>query len=227
MVDEFDERLKNWVLSVVEGAEVSMAAPNGQKPGSGVGLYLLEVMQSPPPSTVKRPPLQLSLRYLITTWSEKPEDAHQSLVRLIFAAMENTDFQVELDPIPMAVWTAFAVPPRPHFILRVPLRLERPEPVTKLVREPLKIKKSLMLGFHGQLLGPGDIALAGCRIEMPDLRISTHTDYNGMFYFPGVPAEGTKHFLIRAKGRELEIDSQENHPDGSAPLVVHFSPLEE
>jgi hypothetical protein len=227
MVNEFDERLKNWILSVVSGAEVSLAAPNGQKPGSGVGMYLLEVMQSPPASTINRPPLQLSLRYLITTWSDKPEDAHQALVRLVFAALENTDFQVDLDPIPLTVWTAFGVPPRPHFILRMPLRQERPEPVTQLVRQPLKLKGSSMLGFYGQLLGPEDVPLAGCRVEIPDLRVSTRTDYKGMFFFAGVPADRTKHFLITAKGRQLQIDSQENHPDSSAPFVVNFSPLEE
>jgi hypothetical protein len=227
MVEAFDERVKNWVQSVIQGAELSMAMPNGQKQGSGVGLYLLEVTKAPAPSTIKRPPLQLSLRYLVTTWAEKSEDAHQALVQLIFAAMENTDFEVELDPIPMAAWTALNTAPRPHFILCVPLRLERPEPTTKRVLEPLKLKKVLMLGFHGQLLGPGDMALAGCRVEIPDLGVSTSTDYQGMFYFPGLPAEGTKHFVITAKGLELEVDSDENHPDGSAPLVIHFSGLEE
>jgi hypothetical protein len=227
MMEAFDERVKNWVLSVIQGADVSMTSPNGQKQGSGVGLYLLEITKTPATSTIKRPPLQLTLGYLITTWAENPEDAHQALVQLIFAAMENTDFEVELDPVPIAVWTAFNAAPRPHFILRLPLRMERPEPITKLVREPLKLKKVLTLGFHGQLLGPDDIALSGCRVELPGLGVSTSTDYNGHFYFPGLPAEGTKHFVIKAKGRQLEVLSEENHPDGSAPWVVHFNGLEE
>jgi len=227
VVDQFDERLKNWILSVVQTTEVSLAAPNVDKPGSGVGMYLLEVMQSPTPTTLRRSPLQLSLRYLITTWSERAEDAHQALVRLIFAAMENTEFQVELDPIPITVWTAFGVPPRPHFILRQPLRQERPEPQSKLVRQPLTVKTSPVIGLHGQLLGPGDLPLADCRVEIPALRLSSSTDYNGRFYFPAVPAEGTKRLLIKAKGRELAVSREENYPDSSAPMIVHFSPLEE
>src|SRR6266850_5283921 len=132
----------DWVGTVVEGGYVSLGPPDNQRAGRGVGLYLLELVQSPPPSSNKRPPLQLALRYLITAWSGTPEDAHQMLVALMFAAMENKEFQVELEPLPVTVWTAFGVPPRPSFILRVPLRQERPQPQTKLVREPLRVESS-------------------------------------------------------------------------------------
>jgi hypothetical protein len=189
-------------------------------------MYLLEVMQSPPPSTNRRPPLQLTLRYLVTAWSDKPEDAHQMLVQLIFAAMEKKDFQVGLESIPLSVWSAFGVAPQPSFLLSVPLQKERPEPDTKLVRQPLKVQASPMMSFHGVLLGPGDTPLSDCRIEVPTLDLATSTDRKGRFCFPGMPATGTKKLLIKAKGRELAFDSAENYPDSGAPLVIHFSPLE-
>jgi len=226
MADDFDGRLKNWVGGVVQGADVSLAVPEAKKTGRGVGLYLLEVVQLPPPTTTKRRPLQLALRYLITSWADKPEDAHQMLVDLIFAAMENAEFQVEQEPIPMAVWTAFGVSPRPSFILRVPLRQERPERETKLVRQPLKIESSPIVGFHGVLLGPGDVPLSDCRVEIPALNQYTSTDYKGRFYFPAVPAAGSKQLLIKAKGFELPVSSAKNYPDSRTPLVIHFSPLE-
>jgi len=226
MAEEFDRRLKDWVGNVIAGVDVSLAPPVSQRTGRGVGLYLLELVQSPLPSTNKRPPLQLVLRYLITAWSDKPEDAHQMLVALMFAAMENKDFQVELEALPTTVWTAFAVPPRPSFILRVPLRQERPEPQTKLVREPLKVESSPIVGLHGLLLGPGDIPLSDCRIEIPALHISTSTDYKGRFYFPAVPASGNKQLVVKAKGFELPVVSKQNYPDSRTPLVIHFSPLE-
>jgi hypothetical protein len=226
MADELDGRLKDWVGSVIQGAELSLAPPEAQRTGRGVGLYLLELVQSPPPSTTKRPPLQLALRYLITAWSDKPEDAHQMLVQLIFAAMENKDFQVELEPIPMTVWSAFGVAPQPSFVVRVPLRQERPQPQAKLVREPLKVESSPIVGLHGLLLGPGDIPLSDCRIEIPALHISTNTDYRGRFYFPAVPASGNKQLVIKAKGFELPVVSNQNYPDSRTPLVIHFSPLE-
>jgi hypothetical protein len=166
------------------------------------------------------------LRYLITAWSDKPEDAHEMLVELMFAAMDNRDFQVEQEPISLTVWTAFGMPPQPSFVLRVPLRQERPQPQTKLVRE-LKIQSSPVVSFHGLLLGPGDVPLSDCRVEVPSLNLSTSTDYKGRFYFPGMPAVGTKKLLIKAKGRELPVDSEDNHPDSGTPLVIHFSLLEE
>jgi hypothetical protein len=226
MADEFDDRIRSWISSEIPEAEVSLAAPMSQRSGRGVGLYLMELMQSPPPSTSKRPPLQLALRYLITAWSDKPEDAHEMLVELMFAAMENRDFQVELEPIPLTVWTAFGLPPQPSFVLRVPLRQERPQPQTKVVRE-LKIQSSPIVSFHGLLLGPGDVPLPDCRVELPALSLSTSTDYKGRFYFPSVPAAGSKQLLVKAKGRELPVDSEDNHPDSGTPLVIHFSVLEE
>lgn len=227
MASESDARLKDWVGSVIPGVELSLEAPGTKKTGRGVGLYLLELVQSPPPSTSKRPPLQVVLRYLVTAWSDKPEDAHQMLVELMFAAMENMDFQVELEPIPLAVWSAFGVPPRPSFLVRVPLRQERPLPPTKLVREPLKIQMSPAVGFHGLVLGPGDIPLSDCRVELPALNLSTRTDFRGRFHFPSVPSAGSKQFLVKAKGFALPVSSEQNHPDSRTPLVIHFSLLEE
>jgi Pvc16 N-terminal domain len=227
MASELDGRLKDWVGSVIQGAEVSLAAPIAKRTGRGVGLYLLELVQSPSPSTSKRPPLQLVLRYLITAWSDKPEDTHQMLVELMFAAMDNTDFQVELEPVPVSLWTAFAVPPQPSFIVRAPLRQERPLPPAKLVREPLKVHISPAVSFHGQVLGPGELPLSECRVELPALNLSTRTDSSGRFHFASVPSAGSKEFLIRAKGFELPVRSEQNFPDSRAPLVIHFSLLEE
>jgi len=227
MTDGFDERLKSWATSEIPGVEVSLAVPEKQRPGRGVGLYLLDVMQSHALSNSRRPPLQLSLRYLITAWSDKPEDAHQILVQLIFAAMENKDFLVELEPIPLTVWTALGVPPQPSFLLRVPLRQERPELQTKLVLHPLEVQSSAMVGFHGVLLGPGDMPLSQCRVEMPALNLTTSTDYKGRFYFPSVPAAGSKQLLVKAKGLELPVSSEQNYSDSKEPLVIHFNLLEE
>jgi hypothetical protein len=227
MAEEFDERMASWVTGELQGVDVSLASPGVQRTGRGVGMYLLEVRQSPTPSTNKRSPLQLSLRYLVTAWSDKPEDAHEILVQLIFAAMENKDFQVELESIPLNAWNAFGVAPQPSFVLSVPLRKERPEPDTKLVRQPMKVQAMPMMSFHGVLLGPEDVPLSDCRVEVPTLDLSTSTDHKGRFCFPGMPAIGTKKLLVKAKGRELAFDSEENHPDSGAPLVIHFSLAEE
>lgn len=227
MTQGFDERLRDWITGQVPGAEVSLAAPQASPTGRGIGIYLLELIQAPLPSTTRRTPLQLILRYLVTTWGDDPEDAHKTLVQLAFAAMENKEFQLEMDSIPMTVWTAFGVAPRPSFVLRVPVQKERPEPETELVRQPPNVRTSPMVSFHGVLLGPGDLPLSDCVVEVPALKLSTSTDRKGRFCFAGMPPDGTKNLVVKAKGRVLPIASEKNYPDSKAPLVVHFSPLEE
>src|SRR5271157_5446383 len=100
MIDEVDRRLKDWVKSILEGVEVYLTAPNNAPVQRGIGLYLMEVAVMPPASTSKLPPLQVALRFLVTSWSEDPEDAHRLLGELVFAAMDNPEFEVELEPVP-------------------------------------------------------------------------------------------------------------------------------
>jgi hypothetical protein len=228
VVDHFDESVKNWILAVAEGAELWMGPPNGQRAGSGVGLYLLEIMKAAPINTAQRPvPLQLTLKYLVTTWSDKPEDAHQQLVGLMLAAMGSADYEMEAEPLPASVWTALGAAPQPSFLLRVPFSFERPAAPAKLVRHPLKIQAMPVASFYGLVLGPDETPLSNCRVEIPSLRLSTSTDYTGRFCFPCVSGEGTNKLLVKAKGRELAVSSDRNYPDSGAPLVINFSLLEE
>jgi len=227
MIDQFDEQVKNWILSVAEGAEVSLAPPNGQKAGSGVGMYLIEVSKASLPHTMKLPaPIQLSLKYLITAWSDKPEDANQRLVQLMVAAIEKGDYEVESDPLPLSVWTAFGASPRPSFLLRVPLSYERAPVTAKLVRE-LKIETSPTTSFYGLLVGPGKTPLSDCYVELPDLSLSTTTDYQGRFSFACVPGVGTKKLVITGRGHTLSVSTDANYPDSQAPMIIPFSPLED
>ena len=226
MAEDFDERLTAWITGQIPGIPVSLATPQAKPSGRGIGMYLLELLHSPLPSTMRRAPLQLILRYLVTSWSEDPEEAHKMLVQLAFAAMENTTFQLEMETVPVGVWTAFGIPPQPSFVLRVPVQKERPEPDTALVLEPMRVQASPMVSFHGVLLGKGDIPLADCVVEVPSLNLSTSTDRKGRFTFRGLPAEGTKNLVVKAKGRVLPVSCDDNYTNSSAPLVIHFSPLE-
>jgi hypothetical protein len=189
-------------------------------PGRGVGLYLVELADKPPLRNSKRPPLQFSLRYLVTTWAEDPEEAHSLLGELVLSAMEMSEFTVEFPPA--GFWTSFGVPPQPSFLLNVPLQKERPEPKTGMVRQVI-VHTSPITSFHGVVLGPGDLPVAGAAVEMPDLRLFATTDYKGRFRFPTVPSEpAEKMIVVRAKGRKLSLTSDQNHPGDGAPLVVRF-----
>ncbi|HEY6292461.1 MAG TPA: Pvc16 family protein [Terriglobia bacterium] len=223
MIDQVDRRLRDWAKGVVEGVEVHLDAPKGAEAGRGIGLYLMELASLPPPSTHKLPPWQVALRYLVTTWSEEAEDAHRLLGELVFAAMGNSEFQVELEPVAVEVWRAFGIAPRPSFVLRVPLQQQRPGPKVKLVRAAPVVKTSAVVGLHGVVRGPQDIPLAGAEVQIPALRLTTQTDSKGRFYFAAVPGAGQpKALRVRAKGQEVNVTTDESYGDASQPVLIRF-----
>lgn len=229
-VDEVDQKVKQWVAKTHAGLAISLAAPAGSVPAggapSGVGLYLFEMLPTPPPGSARRTPSELSLRYLVTAWAETPEAAHRILAELAFDALVNSEFEVDMQGFPLSAWTAFGIPPQPSFVLRVPLKIARPVVIAKPVTQRLEIMSSPMVGLFGMVLGPGDIPLAEARIEIPALRLSAVANYQGRFSFAGLPEQGTKILRVRAKGRILIVSCDENYPDQAAPLVIHFDTLE-
>src|SRR5687767_7223780 len=157
MIDQIDRRLVAWIGGIIAQVDVSLGPPGAAETAKGVGLYLLEIVQSPQARGPRRPPLMMTLRYLVTTQAAKPEDAHQMLGTLIVAALENPDFEVEQEPLPLSVWTALGVPPRPSFVLRMPFRHERPEKLAPRVRKPIVIKQLPLRSLAGLVLGPENI----------------------------------------------------------------------
>lgn len=226
MAERPDDRIKTWVESVVDGVKVTLDPPTAENSGQGIGLYLLDLVQSSPISTVKPPPLQLTLRYLVTAWAEQIEDAHHILTRLFFAAMENTDFEVERNPPPLELWRALGVRQQPAFLLRSPLLLERPKKAVTLVRQPVKVEVISRVAFYGRILGPGDTPLSNCLVQIPKLGLSTGSDRQGRFAFPSLPSSGTTRLVIKARGHELSVDSDQAFPDSTSPMVIRFDSLE-
>jgi len=228
MIDEVDRRLTAWVKSVVEGVDVRLAAPGTSPEKRGIGLFLMEVVVMPPASTTKLPPLQVALRFMVTSWSDDPEDAHRMLGELIFAAMENSEFEVELTPVAVDVWRALGVPPRPSFVLRVPLQRARHMPKAKPVTAFPVVKTLAVVNLHGVVRGPNDMPLADAEVQVPALRLTARTDYKGRFHFAGVPGEGqTKTLRVRAKGQEVSLTTDQNYPDASKPLLIRFDKMED
>jgi Pvc16 N-terminal domain len=227
MVDEVDQRLKDWAIKLLPGVEVSFAPPSDAKADfRGVGVYLLDVLQSPPPSTLKRPPLQVMLRYLITTWSEKPEDAHKMMGQLAMGALDEAGFLVETEAVPSELWRAFGIVPRPCIIVRMPLRQERKDPRAKAVLSPLQVTVSPVTSFFGLLIGPGDIPLADAAVEVPSLRLLTRSDRKGQFGFRSVPSQAPLDLRIRAKSKEFRLTIDEPHPAPEDPLKIPLDVLE-
>ena len=218
--------MKAWAESVLDGAEVLLTPPGPARNGPGLSLYLMRLVPEPPARGLKRPPLQLKLHYLVTAAAEDPERAHRLLGQMVFAAMAEPDMEIAPDPLPLEAWTAFGAEPRPSFTLVVPLRLERPQPETQLVRRPLVAKAAPLVGLFGLVLGPEDIPLAGARVDLPDLNLSQRTDRRGRFHFASIPGESRATSInVIAKGRRLPLTV--DHPTSKTePVVVRFDSFE-
>jgi hypothetical protein len=227
MIDEVDQRLKAWVGHVVGDTPVSLAVPDRSSLEAGVGLYLLELGAAPPArSSGRRVRLQFSVCYLITVGAETPERAHHLLGELVFSALEVPDFEVELAPVPLELWAALGVAPRPAFRMRLPVRRERAEAPVQHVRFPLIVHASPSEALGGCVVGPGDVPIPGALVELPTLKLSTRTDARGWFRFPFVPALETLGGLeVRAKGAVLHVGAEALAPT-EGPLVIRL-PLKE
>lgn len=225
MIDQVDSRLREWAANTLDIRTISLRPPTDDQSDRGASLYLVELISAPPLRTVQRPPLQLSLRYLVSTWAEEPEEAHRLLGGLVFAAMEHPEFEVEIEPVPAAVWMALGVIPRPSFFLRVPLRRERPQPEAKYVRKPLVVQTAPVTNLSGVVVGPEEIPLVGATVTLPALHRSTQTDEKGRFQFAAVPASHLERLSVRAKGREFEVSIQQQVAAGE-PIVIHFNPFD-
>ncbi|HYR63081.1 MAG TPA: carboxypeptidase regulatory-like domain-containing protein [Actinomycetota bacterium] len=220
MIDESDDRLVQWATRVAPDATVSLDPPTDGAAGIGVSLHLLDLADNPPSRGLTKPPLQISLRYLVSTWGPDVPAAHRLLGALVFAAMEDAEVEVELQPVAPALWAGLNVAPRPHFVLRVPLRLERPADAAPPVREPLVMELGTIRRLKGLVVGPGDTPIANAFVELPSLRLYARTDWRGLFEFPAVPEHPpTKKFSIRTKGRVFPVSAQQPASEQDPMLI--------
>jgi hypothetical protein len=223
--DRTDRQLMDWAQRVLESTQITLSPPNNSQSGQGVSVYLMSIASAFPAHTGGRPPLQVELRYLVTTWADQPEEAHRMLGRLAFAAMESSEFEIEFEPLSVNDWLAFATLPRPAFVLRIPARFVRPEPDTPLVHAPLVLQSTPTTTLHGRVLGPNGIPLPDVRVELPMLQLTDRTDAQGWFRFSTVPAEPrTKQLRLSAKGRQIDV-AVEQSGALTDPVVIHFNPF--
>jgi hypothetical protein len=221
MIDQTDRRLSAWIGSILDPVIVTLGPPAADA-ANGVGLYLMELLQSPLGRGARLPPLLMTLRYLVTTYASEPEEAHRMLGALVIAALENPEFEVEQEPLPLSLWIALGIAPRPSFVLRVPFKHDRPEKLAPPVRLPMVIKPLPLSSLEGQILGPENIPLMNARVELPALDMFTNTDSKGRFHFSAVPAaKGARLLRVRAKGREFSINT-EQAGSSEDPLVIHL-----
>src|SRR4051794_36612495 len=227
--ERIDERIKEWVEGSVPDAAVRFEPPAssaGSDDHDGVGIFLLDLLDDHLPMGQGRTPLQLVLRYLVTAVAADPAAANRTLVELAFAAMDHEDLEPEFAPLDARLWMALGVPPRPSFILRVPVRKEREQPRVTPVTEPLVVQSSAVRPYSGLVLGPGEIPISGAYVELPSLRLTATTDARGRFRFAAVPADPpVKQLRVSARGRQFPVSVEEPDSDGE-PAVIRLNLVE-
>lgn len=224
MLEEVNQRLRDWVGSLLPDVAVALSAPVDEGVATHVSFYLLDLRPSSPASGPRRSPLQIQLGYLVSTWAAESEASDSLLLQLAFAAMEEPGFEVELATLPAQIWQSFRVLPRPAFMLRVPLRYERPLQPGVPVRSAVEIHASPLAALGGVLLGPNNQPIANARVELPGFRLVARTDNQGRFGFAGVPANVSgQRLLIQARGREFAVEANRN-PGAREPLIIHINP---
>jgi hypothetical protein len=191
-----------------------------------VSFYLLELVDAPPNRGTETPPLQVHLRYLVTTWAETPEEAHALLGKLVFAAMSEPDFQTEVAGVDAATWTALGARPQPAFLLRVPARQERVRQPVQYVTEPIVVSLIPAVSLHGVVMTSRKQPIPGAIVELPAVQRSSITDVRGEFLLSNIPGGQKKYNLrVRAKGRELRV-SLSPPDDDTKPVQIQFDPIE-
>jgi hypothetical protein len=225
LIEQVDQQLRDWVIQVLGPTTVTLDSPAPSPTGQGVSLYLYALNQAFPSSGSGALPLQIELRYLVSAWAEQPEEAHRLLDRLVFAAMTNPAFEIDLAPLPPETWLSYGVKPLPCFVLKAPVRIDRKEPLTPIVRKPLEVHATPVTQLEGTVLGPGDLPLANARVEIPFLDRSTRTDTHGRFQFQAVPADpGVRKLRVVLKGWSLDVELEQPSL-ARGPITVHFDPF--
>ncbi|WP_223638261.1 carboxypeptidase-like regulatory domain-containing protein [Corallococcus sp. EGB] len=220
MIDEVDLRMKAWVGRIATDAPVHLGVPDRESLERGVCLYLLELGPAPLSRAGKRGALQFTVCYLVTVGAETPERAHRLLGDLLFAAMSDKELEVDLSPVPVALWAGLRAVPRPAFRLRVPVRKEQPLAEVRCLS--LVDGASPPAPLLGRVVGPGDEPIRGAWVALPALQLSTRTDAQGHFHFPRLPqGESLGRLEVRAEGELVSMES-EALATGTSPLIIRM-----
>jgi hypothetical protein len=170
-----------------------------------VWLYMLELGPASTQAKQARV-LQFNVRFVVTAWAPDPETASDDLAELVFAALDETDVDIGLEPLPAATWAALGVAPRPSFTLSALVRRVREARPTSLVREPVLQLTFAAVPLQGCLLEQDETPIAGAQIELPALRVSTVTDSQGCFGFVSIPSGRSIRLVAKARGISAVFD---------------------
>lgn len=232
ILTDADERLRAWLVPIVDGAAVHAGPPPDQVDDRMVTAVLLGVE---PTTTIARDPHQpstevLRLRYLVCADAPKAADALALLERILTAALDTPVLEdgdrlaLDVTPVAPETWLALRARARPAITLRLDARHVRAAEEVPFVREPLQLVGTTIRSLSGHLLDPAGTPLAGATVTLAATGAADRTSAAGSFTFPTVPAApGPVRLSVRAKGRYFTATVD---PDSGEPIVIRCDPLE-
>jgi hypothetical protein len=221
-------RLVSWLTQHAAGTAVHVGPPKDTDAGP-VELTVWPLALLPEPgarSTVgrQRDPFRLQVRHLVTAGGPAGSSA-AALDRVLVAAVETGEaaLTVVLEPLPPHTWLALRALPRAALLIDVPAQIARPLPRVPVVRRPLRVQSTPLRPLHGRVVGPGDMPLAGIRVEVVATGTSTYTDATGSFDFAALPADQPTRLRLRGKDRPLlaELDAPITSGSVTDPVIIH------
>jgi hypothetical protein len=241
VLSDADGRLRAWLAEAAGDTTVVPGPPADDDDtrrdtgaergagGSGLTTYLLAIEPAPKlAGDPHRPvPVVLRLRYLVAAHGPSDAEALELIDRLLAASVDTplpADLEVDFAGVPIDVWQALGVRPRPAVTVRVTARYAPPVPEVPVVREPLKVVGAGVRLLRGTVLGNGDVPLAGAEVVVAATQATTRTSDRGAFEFTSVPDSlDPVRLAVRTKGRTFTADVR---PDDGEPVVVHCDLLE-
>lgn len=223
MFDATDQQIGEWIQGVLPDARISYAPPTATPADPTVSLYLMELRNAAPQREAQQRFDQVLLRYLISASAEDTHEGHRMLGTLLFAAFGQPEYDVDLTPVPVEVWSALGSPPGPAFVLQIPVRQPRSKRDAPAVRGPLIVEQSPTASLNGIVLGPNDVPIGDAGVEIVGLRSNTRTGRDGRFRFGLVPnGGGPLKVRVEARGRTVTVDAPESLDEEQ--LVIRFDP---
>lgn len=205
LFEQIDDALSEWITGVLRahtGREVipALDPPAREPAGLGVNVYLLELVQEPRLASARRPFPQPALRYLVTAHGGDAREAHRLLGLLLQAATNRQaltgpadafryQMDVELEPVAAHVWSAFNVPPRPSFLLRVLVPQEWLAETAPAALELAALELAPVADWYGQLWQEqaGERKpFAGVSVEVSRPYRRVYSDRDGRFVLPAM-----------------------------------------
>lgn len=138
MIEQADHKLSAWFEEKLPKTPVRFTAPVSQEPGLNCWLFEIASAQPGRAADGKRPPLQVTVRYLVSATAADETQAHALLGSALVAALDTTGF--EIGYCTLSLWSALGQPPRASFTISLVVRQDRPEPKVELVRHPAVVR---------------------------------------------------------------------------------------